>query len=362
MIDFLSRAFGVTKPDSPKPGKRINLALQGGGALGAFTWGVLDHLLEDGRLTIEGISGASAGAVNAIMLADGLARGGPEEARKRLGEFWRAASLGGNLPEMQRRAVDRLFAFWPIEDTPVGLWMQALTRYLSPYDFNPLNINPLKDLVGRFVDFNAVRAFKELQLFVSATNVRTGELHVFRRDEMIAEMIVASACLPHLFRAVEIEGEAYWDGGYTGNPALYPLIGSTQTENLLLVQINPVRRKQVPKTQDEILARINEITFNASLMSELRGLSFVGKLIDEGKLQRGTGAGQYRRINVHRIALTGSAQTLDAASRLSTDYDFFEMLRTNGRRAARRFLDAHYDDIGVRSTVDFEAAPEGVAA
>jgi len=362
MIDFLSRAFGVTKPDNLKPGKTINLALQGGGALGAFTWGVLDHLLDDGRLTVEGISGASAGAVNAIMLADGLARGGPEEARKRLADFWRAASLGGNLPELQRRAVDRLFAFWPIEDTPVGLWMQALTRYLSPYDFNPLNINPLKDLVGRFVDFKAVQAYKDLQLFVSATNVKTGELHVFRREEMTADMIVASACLPHLFRAVEIDGECYWDGGYVGNPALYPLIGATQTENLILVQINPVQRKQIPKTQDEILARINEITFNSSLMSELRGLTFVGKLIDEGKLPRGTGTGQYRRINVHRIALTGSAQTLDAASRLNTDYDFFEMLRTSGRRTARRFLDAHYDDIGIRSTVDFEAAPEGATA
>jgi NTE family protein len=179
---------------------------------------------------------------------------------------------------------------------------------------------------------------------------------------MTSDMIVASACLPHLFRAVEIEGEAYWDGGYVGNPALYPLVGATQTENLLLVQINPLQRKQVPKTQDEILARINEITFNSSLMSELRGITFVGKLIDEGKLPRGTGTGQYRRINVHRVALTGSAQTLDAASRLHTDYDFFEMLRTNGRRAARRFLDAHYDDIGVRSTVDFEAAPEIASA
>src|SRR4029077_7870092 len=165
-----------------------------------------------------------------------------------------------------------------------------------------------------------------------------------------------------LFRAVEIKGESYWDGGYVGNPALYPLVGATETENLLLVQINPLQRKQVPKTQDEILARINEITFNSSLMSELRGITFVGKLIDEGKLPRGTGAGQYRRINVHRVALTGSAQTLDAASRLNTDYDFFEMLRTNGRRAARRFLDAHYDDIGVRSTVDFEAAPETASA
>jgi NTE family protein len=358
MIEFLTRAFGGDESEKPKPGKRINLGLQGGGALGAFTWGVLDHLLEDGRLTIEGVSGASAGAVNAIMLVDGLARGGRDEARKRLAEFWRAASLGGNLPDVQRRAVDRLFAFWPIEGTPVGLWMQALTRYLSPYDFNPLNINPLKDLVSRFVDFDAVRAYKDVQLFVSATNVNTGQLHVFRREEMTADMVVASACLPHLFRAVEIGGGSYWDGGYVGNPALYPLVGGTQTENLLLVQINPVQRKQVPKTQDEILARINEITFNASLMSELRGLTFVGQLIDEGKLPRGTGAGQYRRINVHRIELTGSAQTLDAANRLHTDYDFFEMLRTNGRRAARRFLDAHFDDIGVRSTVDFEAAPE----
>ena len=362
MIEFLTRAFGGGKSGSPKAGKRINLALQGGGALGAFTWGVIDHLLEDGRLTVEGISGASAGAVNAIMLADGLARGGPEEARKRLTDFWHAASLGGNLPDVQRRAVDRLFSFWPIEDTPVGLWMQALTRYLSPYDFNPLNINPLKDLVGRFVDFNSVKAYGDLQLFVSATNVRTGELHVFRRQEMSADMIVASAFLPHLFRAVEIDGEAYWDGGYVGNPALYPLIGATQTENLLLVQINPVRRKQIPKTQDEILARINEITFNSSLMAELRGLTFVGKLIDEGKLPRGIGPGQYRRINVHRIELTGAAQTLDAASRLSTDFDFFEMLHNNGRRAARRFLDAHFDDIGVRSTVDFEAAPEVTGA
>jgi NTE family protein len=258
---------------------------------------------------------------------------------------------------VQRRAVDRLFSFWPIEDTPVGLWMQAMTRYLSPYDFNPLNINPLKDLIERFVDFNAVRAAKDLQLFVSATNVKSGQLHVFKREEMTAEMIVASACLPQMFRAVEIDGEPYWDGGYVGNPALYPLVGGTATENLLLVQINPLQRKQVPKTRDEIMARINEITFNSSLMSELRGITFVGQLIDEGKLPRGTEAGQYRRINVHRIALTGSTQTLDAASRLNTDYDFFEMLRNNGRRAARKFLDAHFDDIGVRSTLDFEAEP-----
>ncbi len=355
MIEFLARAFGGDKSTAPKGRKHINLALQGGGALGAFTWGVLDHLLEDGRLEIEGISGASAGAVNAIMLADGLARGGPDEARKRLAEFWRAASLGGNLPDVQRRAVDRLFSFLPLEDTPVGIWVNAISRYLSPYDVNPLNINPLKDLIERFVDFEAVRAFSNLQLFVSATNVRTGHLRVFDRKEMTSDMIVASACLPNLFRAVEIAGAAFWDGGYVGNPPLYPLIGATQTENLLLVQINPVARKEVPRTNQEILARVNEITFNASLMAELRGLSFVGQLIDEGRLSRGTKAGEYRRINFHRVALESSKQTLDAGIRLNTDYDFFEMLRNNGRRAARRFLDAHFDDIGARSSFDVGA-------
>jgi NTE family protein len=362
MIEFLSRAFGGGS-SAPSPGKkRINLALQGGGALGAFTWGVLDHLLDDGRLAIEGISGASAGAVNAIMLADGLARGGPDEARKRMADFWRAASLGGNLPEMQRRAVDRLFSFLPLDDTPMGIWFQSLSRYLSPYDVNPLNINPLKDLIERFVDFDAIRAQRDLKLFVSATNVTTGDLRVFSGTEMTVDMIVASACLPNLFRAVEIDGVPYWDGGYVGNPALFPLIGATETENLLLVQINPLKRKGVPKTNHEIMARINEITFNSSLMSELRGLSFVGQLIDQGKLPRGKGPGLYRRINVHRIALEDTTQTLEAANRLNTDYDFFEMLRTNGRRAARRFLDAHYDDIGVRSSVDIAAEAQAKIA
>ena len=356
-MNFIFRTFGGKRHSAPRKGKRkkrINLALQGGGALGAFTWGVLDHILDDGRLEIEGISGASAGAVNAIMLADGLARGGPDEARKRLADFWRASSLGGNLPDLQRRAVDRLFSFVPLEGTPMDLWVKALSRYLSPYDLNPLNINPLKDLIERFVDFDAVRACRDLQLFVSATNVETGRLRVFTRQEMTADMIVASACLPHLFRAVEIDGVPYWDGGYVGNPPIYPLVGATRTEDLLVVQINPLQRHAVPKTPQEIIGRVNEITFNSSLMAELRGIGFVGRLIDEGKLPRGTGAGEYRRINVHRIVLEGSEKTRAAASRLNTDYDFFDMLRTNGRRAARRFLDAHFDDIGVASTVDLE--------
>jgi len=335
--------------------KRINLALQGGGAHGAFTWGVLDHLLLDGRLVIEGISGTSAGAMNAIMLADGLARGGPEEACKRLADFWRAASVDGKLPGMQRAVIDRLFSFLPYDGSPVQAWFDAMSRFLSPYDVNPLNINPLKDLIERFVDFEAIRNCRYLELFVSATNVRTGRLRVFPRDKINADVIMASCCLPMLFRAVELDGVPYWDGGYMGNPAIFPLFARTTTEDVVLVQINPVERQTTPRSAQEIMNRINEITFNSSLLGEYRAIDFVRRLIDQGKLSRGTGPGQYRRVNVHRIALDETFRKLTATSKLNSDYDFFVMLRNGGRRAARNFLDAHFDDIGREGTVDLAA-------
>lgn len=339
----------------PAPGKRVNLALQGGGAYGAFTWGVIDHLLEDGRLEIEGITGASAGAVNAVLLADGLARGGPAEARKRLADFWRAASRDGQLPDVQRKAIDRLFTFLPLEDSPMAIWLKAVSQYLSPYDLNPLNINPLKELIERFIDFEALRKVPAPQLFITATNVQTGRLRIFPRDKMTAEAVLASACLPLLFRAVEIDGVPYWDGGYLGNPSIFPLFGRTETEDVLLIQINPLERHTVPTSTRDIMNRLNEVTFNSPLMSELRAIEFVGRLIDQGKLPRGTGPGKYKRINIHRIALDPSAKNLNAEGRLNNDYDFFEMLRNNGKRAARRFLDEHFDDIGARGTVDLQA-------
>jgi NTE family protein len=335
--------------------KKINLALQGGGAHGAFTWGVLDHLLSDGRLAIEGISGASAGAMNAIMLADGLARGGPEEAQKRLAEFWRAASLGGNLPPLQRAVVDRMLSFLPIEGVPMLAWLDALSQLYSPYDVNPLNINPLRDLIERFVDFEAVRNCEALQLFVTATNVYTGRLHVFSRKKISAQAIMASACLPNLFRAVEIDGVPYWDGGYLGNPVIFPFFRTTDTEDVLVVQINPLVRHTVPTSAQEIMNRVNEITFNSSLLDEFRAIEFVARLIDQRRLPRGKGPGQYRRINVHRIVLDSEGKAFTAASKLSNDYEFFEMLRDHGRRAARRFLDEHFDDIGLKSTVDLRS-------
>jgi NTE family protein len=368
-MNLLTRTFRRQRPAPARNGKkRINLAMQGGGAHGAFTWGVLDELLHDDRLEIEGMSGTSAGAINAVMTADGIARGGREEARARLAAFWRAASRDGDLSTFQRAMADRLFSLVPIAASPMQTWFDAVSRYLSPYDLNPLNINPLKDLIVRLVDFDAV-GNGGLPLFIAATNVYTGRLRVFSREQINAEALMASAALPYVFHAVKIDGVPYWDGGYTANPPIFPFFRTTETEDVVVVQINPVVRAATPRSAQEIMNRVNEITFNASLVAEYRAIEFVTRLIDQGTLPRGTGPGQYRRINVHRIDLGFIGKRLTAASRLNTDFDFFEMLQRAGRRAARRFLDRHFDDIGVRSTIDLreemraetsEALPAGV--
>ncbi len=321
----------------PRRRKRLNLALQGGGAHGAFTWGVLDQFLADGRIAIEGISGTSAGAVNAVMLADGLAHDGPDGARQRLFEFWRAASLGGNLPDLQRAVVERLFPLLP-QRTSLP-WFGDLSRFFSPYDLNPLNINPLKDLIGRFVDFDRIRT-GERDLFITATNVLTGEPRVFARHEVTPEVVMASACLPLLFRAVEIDGVPYWDGGYSGNPVVLPFLRSGTTADVLIVQINPRERSKLPTTAGEIMSRVNEITFNAPLIAELRALELSGA----------------RRARLHRIVMDNAP--FDPRSKLKVDFEFFLSLRKLGQRAARRFLDAHFNDIGRRSTIDLQLPVE----
>jgi NTE family protein len=351
------RATGVAK-SRPNATKKVNLALQGGGAHGAFTWGVLDHLLADGRLEITGISGASAGAINAVMVADGLARGGPEEARKRLAGFWRAASAGGDLPPMQRAVADRLFTLMPFATTPIQNWFEAMSHYFSPYELNPLNINPLKDLIERFVDFDAVQG-SELELYVSATNVHTGRLRIFSREKITADAVMASAALPFMFQAVEIDDVPYWDGGYMGNPAIFPFLQATEAEDVLVVQINPVARSATPRTSSEIINRLNEITFNSALISELRAMDFVNRLIDDGTLPHGTGDNQYRRLNIHRIDLGALGNRLTGRSKMKTDFDFFELLHRAGQRAARKFLDRHFEDIGRQSSIDL-AAESGV--
>jgi NTE family protein len=332
--------------------KSILLALQGGGAHGAFTWGVLDQLIEDGRLRFEAISGTSAGAMNAVVLADGWIEGGPDGARKGLDTFWRSISTDGKLSLAQRTVLDSFFSSAPLSGLGIGeFWLGFFKQSASPYDFNPLNFNPLKDVLEREINFERVRACKEFRLFIAATNVETGKARVFEGKELTADHVMASACLPTVFQAVEIDGVPYWDGGYMGNPALYPLFYGTGTDDILLVQINPLERKGVPKTAQDIRNRLNEISFNATLLREMRAIDFVTRLIEKGLLS----TKEYKKIRMHRIALSEAMSDIDASSKLTAKLDFFLMLKKAGRAAARNWLARHYDDLGKRSTIDLRA-------
>ncbi|MGL4438520.1 MAG: patatin-like phospholipase family protein [Bosea sp. (in: a-proteobacteria)] len=329
--------------------KQISLALQGGGAHGAFTWGVLDQLIEDGRLDFEAISGTSAGAMNAVVLADGWIQGGADGARKGLDTFWRAISTDGKLSLAQRTIFDSFFSSSALNGFGFGeFWLGLFKQSASPYDFNPLNINPLKAFLEREIDFERVRTCKDIRLFISATNVETGKAKVFGGSELTADHVMASACLPTVFQAVEIDGVPYWDGGYMGNPALYPLFYGTGTDDILLVQINPVERKGTPKTPTDIQNRLNEITFNATLLREMRAIDFVTRLIDKGQLS----TKDYKKILMHRIALSEALKDVDASSKLTAKLDFFLMLKEAGRAAARKWLAAHFADIGQKATID----------
>jgi NTE family protein len=335
----------------PKAEKTVSLALQGGGAHGAFTWGVLDCLIEDGRLAFEAISGASAGAMNAVVMAEAWVEGGPEAARAALAAFWRHVSLDGHLSDEQRRAFDGLIACWSPSVSPLGAWMNLWSSAFSPYQTNPLHLNPLRDVLTGLVDFERLHR-ADVRLFISATNVWTGKIRVFGTAELQADHVMASACLPTVFQAVEIEGEPYWDGGYMGNPALYPLFYDIGTDDILLVQINPIERRETPRETAEIHNRLNEITFNGGLLRELRSIEFVTRLIDEGKLSRA----EYKRVLMHRINGGRKIDAFTASTRLNADYDFFVELRDLGRGTAQAWLAEHYDAIGERATLDLKAA------
>ncbi len=333
--------------DKPRKQKKaINLALQGGGAHGAFTWGVLDYFIEDGRLDFEAISGTSAGAMNAVVLADGFVRAGAAGARERLEAFWKGVSREG-MGGPAEKILGPILSFWRIPALP-NFQMFDFSRYSSPYSLNPLNVNPLRDLLDELVDFKSVRANEGLKLFISATNVRDGKIKVFSGKEITADAVMASACLPHLFRAVEIGGEAYWDGGYSGNPALFPFFTETKSEDTLLVQINPVRRKDVPNNGQEIMERLSEITFNASLLREFRAIDFVNRMLDEGRLD----PERYKTNRLHRIDATEALAAHTASSRMDTSWSFFQELRDTGREAAALWLKKHFDDIGEKATLD----------
>ncbi len=333
------------------PEHMVNLALQGGGAHGAFTWGVLDRLLEDGRVGIEAISGTSAGAMNAVVLADGFMDGGEDGAREHLAEFWKSVSKHAAKSPIRRNPVNILLGDWGLDNSASYLYMDLLTRLASPYELNPLNLNPLRDLLESTVDMERVHSCNRIKLFISATNVHTGRVRVFKNADLSIDAIMASACLPFLFHAVEIDGVPYWDGGYMGNPVLHPFYNSCTTADVLLVQINPVERRQTPRTAREILNRVNEITFNSSLLKEFRAIEFVSRLIEEGKLD----PGHYKNVHLHCIQGGDAMQDLSASSKMNAEWRFLKHLHDLGRAAADRWLDEHYTKLGVRSSYDVRA-------
>ena len=331
--------------------KKVTLALQGGGSHGAFTWGVLETLLADERLEIEGISGTSAGAMNATVMAEGLMQNGRQGALESLERFWRKVSGAGRFAPMIRTPLDIAADRWNMEVQPGYLLFDMVSRFLSPYQFNPLNFNPLLDILDREVDFDLVRGCDQVQLFISATNVATGKIRVFRNPELSPKAVMASACLPHLFQAIEIDGEPYWDGGYMGNPAIFPLIYGCETPDVVLVQVNPLQRETTPTTMPEINDRLNEITFNATLMREMRAIAFVTELVDAGRLD----PARYKRLYVHRVDVPSEMRSLTASSKFNAEWDFVTYLRDLGRRQAAQWIDANIDALGVRSTVNVES-------
>jgi NTE family protein len=328
--------------------KTVELALQGGGAHGAFTWGVLDRFLQDERIDIEGISGTSAGAMNAVVVAHGMHQGGRAGAREALEGFWSAVSAAARFSPVQRTFFDRLLGRWTLDYSPGYMMMDVLSRSFSPYDFNPLDLNPLRDLLIQQINFERVNACAQPHVYVTATNVRTGRAKIFTQPDISADAVMASACLPFLYKAVEINGEAYWDGGYTGNPALFPLVDECGARDMIIVQINPFEREDVPQRARDILNRLNEITFNTSLIKELRSIVLLKQLIEAEKLERE----RYRDMLIHRIHAAAELKKLTVSSKLNAEWAFLKHLHDIGERTADTWLAENFDNLGRCSTFD----------
>ncbi len=326
----------------------VDLALQGGGSHGAFTWGVLDRLLEEDWLTIEGISGTSAGAMNAAVLAAGMVGGGRETAREMLTAFWRRTSEAARFSPFRRGPLEIATGSWSLDNSPAFVMMDLMARLVSPYSLGGAVGNPLRDILCDLIDFPAL-AGGPIKLFITATNVHTGQGRVFRKHEISVEVLLASACLPSLYQAIEIDGVPYWDGGYAGNPTMTPLIRECESLDTFLIQINPVARDETPRTAREIASRLNEISFNAQLLKELQMMALLRRVIDPGSGE----ARHWKDMRMHRIT-SDIMVKLGHSSKLNAEWDFLEMLFEEGRRAAIEFGRAHLADVGVRSTFDIE--------
>jgi NTE family protein len=332
----------------------VDFALQGGGAHGAFTWGVLDRLLEEPWLRIDGISGTSAGAMNAAVLVVGYAENGANGARAALENFWRRVARAALLSPLRRTPLDVLLGRWTLDHSPVFVAMDLMARLFSPYDLGSSGANPLRNILAETVDFGRL-ARASIKLFVTATNVRTGRGRVFRNSEITADVLLASACLPTLFQAIEIDGESYWDGGYSGNPTITPLVRECRSQDTILIQINPVERPQLPRSAREILNRLNEVSFNAVLLKELRMIALLRQVAQPDNSENA----KWADMRIHRISSDLMVE-LGYSSKLNAEWEFLCMLRDEGRRAGDAFLTTHHDDLGRRSTFDLDQLLKGV--
>jgi NTE family protein len=337
-----------TNNDTTRPRVLIDLALQGGGSHGAFTWGVLDRLLEEPWLRIEAISGTSAGAMNAAVLADGWTKDGAAGARAALDSYWRLVARGAAFSPLQRSPLDRLLGRWSLDSSPGYLAFDLMTRVFSPYHLNPLGLNPLRTILAQSVDFDRL-ARSSIKLFITATSVRIGRGRIFRNAEISADVLMASACLPTMFQAIEIDGEYYWDGGFAGNPTITPLIRESDAHDTILVQINPRERTDIPRRANDVLDRLNEISFNSPLMKELRMIALLKQVANPG---HGEGA-RWAGMRTHRI-WTDKLAAYGASSKLNAEWGFVSMLKEDGRHSADRFLAKHAEDLGKQSTTDLD--------
>lgn len=328
--------------------KYLSIAMQGGGAHGAFTWGTLDRLLEESNLVVEGVSGTSAGGMNAVATAQGIMEGGNEGARVKLKQYWDTMADAGTGSIFKPGMLDRMMNKFTLHNSPGFLMFDFMCKILSPYQMNPLGSDPLKDVVMSLFDFEKLNKYKDVKIFLAATHVFTGKLRVFTNHELSVDTMLATACLPTIHNAVLVEGEYYWDGGFIGNPVIYPLIYECETPDIMILKLNPTHRRKLPITASEIGDRLNEITNNTSIVREMRSMHFITKLIDNGIAD----PKKLKRTHVHLIENESTFQELGWSSKLNTEPEFFKFLFESGRITTDKWLEKNYDSIGKKTTAD----------
>jgi NTE family protein len=327
--------------------KSLSLALQGGGAHGAFTWGVLDRLIEEENIQIDAISATSAGAMNAAVFVYGNAKGGKELAKKLMEDFWKKVSIAASLSPMQSTFFDKMMGMNAVGASPFAQAADMMRHFFSPYQLNFFDVNPLKDILNEVIDFNELHKINNIKLFVNATNLKTGKIKVFKCDEIDNKVLLASACLPYIAQTVVIDGEKYWDGGFSGNPALSPLIYDSKTSDIVIVQVTPFYLEETPTSIPDIIDRANEISFNTALIKEMKGIEIMNDLITKNKLKDDK---HYRVIRVHMVGNEEIMATFGRTSKMNAEWDFLLYLKEVGRQAAEDWLEKQYESVGVKST------------